>query len=48
MREGDGGRHWMERKTLGDRASFHIDKTGRKNGEGVEVLKAFLKIEKVS
>jgi hypothetical protein len=47
MREGDGGRHWMERKTFGDRASFHIRNTGRKNAEGVEILRAYLKIENV-
>ncbi len=45
--EGGSGRHWMERKTLGDRASFHIERTGEETGEGAKVLRAFLRIKDV-
>ena len=41
MRDGSqGGRHWMDRKTLGNRASSHIN-------EEDGGMKAFLKIGKV-
>jgi hypothetical protein len=40
----------MDRRTLGDRASFHIEETGRytKDGRGVQILKAFLRIKEAS
>jgi len=48
MRSGLSGSHWMERRALGDRATFHIRKTGDVNAEGVDVLRAYLRIEDVS
>ena len=47
MRNDLSGRHWMERKTLGDRATFHLEKTGQKSKDGVEILSAYLRIKKV-
>ena len=44
---GGGGRHWMESKVLGNRASFHMESTGHNTSDGVDVLKAYLRIEKV-
>ena len=46
--EGKEGRHWMDRRTLGNRASFHLEKTGRKTKTGVGILKAYLRITEVN
>ncbi len=49
--DGDGsGRHWMDRRAFGgdNRASFHVIRTGRYTDEGVQVLRAFLRINAVS
>ncbi len=37
----------MDRKILGNRASSRVRSTGRSNGDGVEVSRAFLRIEKL-
>ena len=47
MRDDLRGRHWIDRRELGHRATFHIDKTGRKTKDGVEVLRAYLRIKEV-
>lgn len=55
MRSEVVGRHWMERKTLGNRASFYIkkipspttDRSGQGSQDEILVLRAFLRIEKV-
>ena len=44
MRTDLSGRHWMERRTFGDRASFHIEATGARTRDGVRVLRSYLRI----
>ena len=47
MRNDLSGRHWMDRRAFGDRASFHIGKTEFKTRAGVPIYKAYLRVEQV-
>ena len=45
MRSDLKGRHWMDRRVLGDRAAFVVEKTGAYTNTGAEIHRAFLRIE---
>lgn len=45
MRKDLSGRHWMDTRILGNRASFHIEKTDFKTRNGTSIYKSFLRID---
>eukprot|EP00095_Tigriopus_kingsejongensis_P000596 maker-scaffold95_size379157-snap-gene-1.12 protein:Tk00596 transcript:maker-scaffold95_size379157-snap-gene-1.12-mRNA-1 annotation:"hypothetical protein DAPPUDRAFT_240048" len=47
MRSDLSGRHWMDTRILGNRASFHIEKTDFETRNGTSIYKSFLRIDKL-